>query len=92
MSGLYQSGFRPAGTPKSWEATSMSCTGEAQAGDIMRRYSVPTTYGDPVEAVGFIELEEAELKQLVADYENGNRAVLRFNKRGYRLELTRTPV
>jgi hypothetical protein len=80
--GLYQSGYRPVALPKRFEATSISIGGDGQAADVMRRYSIPETWGDPVDAVAFFDDDSGELKALVADYANGKRAELRLNACG----------
>jgi hypothetical protein len=81
---LYQSGYRPHRLPASYEACSITISGEGQAGDILRRYGVPEELGDPHDAVAFFN-NRGELKALTADYANGMRAEYRCGVRDWRL-------
>lgn len=75
MSDLYQSGYCPPAVSPSWERISVSCEGDGQAGDILRRSHVPSEWGNPVAAVGFFN-QAGRLRAMVADYANGRRVEL----------------
>lgn len=80
MGKLYPDGYVPPRLPKGLDCTSMVCSGKGQAGDVLRRYGIPETWGDPTEAVGWFD-DDGNLVAIVVDYQNGRRAEHRIKSR-----------
>jgi hypothetical protein len=87
MMSLYQSGYRPFGLPKKYEATSIAIKGDGQAAEVMLRKGGPDRLGDPIDAVAFFDEASGGLVALVCDYANGRRAEWRRTRSGERLQV-----
>lgn len=57
------------------------------SGEVMRRHGVQESFGEPIDAVAWFDAASGALRVLVADYANGQRAMLRKRTNGSTLSV-----
>lgn len=88
MAGTLYPNYRPRGVRKEWDHCSVGPEGAALW---LSKYGVPTSWGVPVDVVGWFDMDTGAVRLLVADYANHKRATLRVGSRSFSVKTEAIP-